>query len=72
MRISMLICNRLILIANMYGLETLTWLNEKASLENVKSIAPSETGHPLTTPESKSGFSKALATSKGLQTRDWE
>ena len=61
------------MILIMYGLETLTWLNDKASLENVKSIAPSETGHPLTTPERNAGILKALATpSKDPQTRDWE
>jgi len=72
-RISILICNRLALISNMYGLETIRRLNEKASLENVKSIALSETGHLLTTAERDTGILKALATpGKDLQTRDRE
>jgi|GEM_PF-6691860 len=57
----------------MYGIETLTWLNEKASLASPKPVAPSETGHPLTTAERNAGILKALATlNKDLQTRDWE
>jgi len=57
----------------MYGIETTRWLNEKAALANPKPGPPSETGHLFTTPESKLGILKALATpNKDLQTRYWE